>query len=103
MNCAALHRSLGPNFSFVRSLSMDTWTEKQLRLMALGGNKKLRDFYQNYDLNEENVQMRYNTRASDFYRLKLRCFSENIPFNEEAPNYEVGRDQISNEEARAGE
>jgi ADP-ribosylation factor GTPase-activating protein 2/3 len=45
MNCAALHRSMGINVSFVRSLSMDTWSEKQLRLMALGGNKALRDFY----------------------------------------------------------
>jgi len=41
--------------SFVRSLSMDTWSEKQLRLMALGGNKKLKAFFDNYDLNEESV------------------------------------------------
>lgn len=61
---------------------MDTWTEKQLRLMALGGNKKLKDLFQNYDLNEESVQKRYNTRACEFYRLQLRSISENIPFND---------------------
>lgn len=55
MNCAALHRSMGVAISFVRSLSMDTWSEKQLKLMALGGNKKLREFFQNYDLNDESV------------------------------------------------
>jgi ADP-ribosylation factor GTPase-activating protein 2/3 len=36
---------MGVAVSFVRSLSMDTWSEKQLKLMALGGNKKLREFF----------------------------------------------------------
>ena len=45
MNCAALHRSMGTGISFIRSISMDAWTEKQLKLMALGGNKKLKDFF----------------------------------------------------------
>ena len=44
MNCAALHRSMGLSISFVRSLSMDSWTEKQLRMMALGSNKNLKNF-----------------------------------------------------------
>ena len=56
MNCAALHRSMGVNVSFVRSLSMDTWSEKKLKLMAMGGNKKLKEFFQIYDLNDESVQ-----------------------------------------------
>lgn len=100
MNCAALHRSMGVNVSYVRSLSMDTWTEKQLRLMALGGNRILKNHFQNYDLTEENIQVRYNTRAADFYRLKLRCQGEMIPFNEDSPNYESGREQIAAEESR---
>ena len=50
--------------------------------MAIGGNKKLKDFFQNYDLNEESIQVRYNTRASDYYRVYLRCICENIPFGE---------------------
>lgn len=41
MNCAAIHRGLGVNFSFVRSLSMDSWNEKQLKMMSVGGNKNL--------------------------------------------------------------
>ena len=98
MNCAAIHRSMGLGSSFVRSLSMDTWSEKQLRLMALGGNKKLRDQFQNYDLNDETVQIRYNTKAADFYRKYLRGLSENIPMNEGPPDYEVGRAQIPAEE-----
>jgi ADP-ribosylation factor GTPase-activating protein 2/3 len=45
MNCAAMHRSMGVHISFVRSLSMDTWMENQLKMMAIGGNKKLKDFF----------------------------------------------------------
>ena len=51
---------------------MDTWLESQLKLMALGGNKKLRDFFQNYDLNEEEVNVKYNSCASEYYRVLLR-------------------------------
>lgn len=90
MNCAALHRSLGQGISFVRSLSMDKWSEKQLKLMALGGNKRLKDFAGTYDLLEKAIQMKYSTKASHFYRLELRSLGENIPFAEQPPSYETG-------------
>jgi len=45
MNCAAIHRGLGVTYSFVRSLSMDSWSEKQLKMMSLGGNKALYDYF----------------------------------------------------------
>ena len=44
MDCAASHRSMGSHASFVRNISMDTWNEKQMRMMALGGNKSLKVF-----------------------------------------------------------
>ena len=91
MNCAALHRSMGVHTSFVRSISMDTWNEKQLKMMALGGNKKLKEHFSKYDLSDEAVQQRYNSRAAQFYRLQTRNACENIPFAEQAPNYETGR------------
>jgi len=56
MNCAALHRALGTHISFVRSLSMDRWSEKHLKLMALGGNKKMKEFMGTYDLLEKAIQ-----------------------------------------------
>lgn len=51
---------------------MDTWSNEQLKMMALGGNKRLRAFFQNYDLNEESVELRFTTRAAEYYRLQLR-------------------------------
>lgn len=55
---------------------MDTWTEKQLKLMNIGGNKNLKDFFTHYDLNDESVQTKYKTRASEYYRRKVISLSE---------------------------
>ena len=41
LKCAGVHRSMGVQVSFVRSLTLDSWSEKQLRMMSLGGNLKL--------------------------------------------------------------
>ncbi|KNC53107.1 uncharacterized protein AMSG_09411 [Thecamonas trahens ATCC 50062] len=38
VECSGLHRSLGVQLSFVRSLDLDTWHPSQLLLMHLGGN-----------------------------------------------------------------
>ena len=44
LDCSAKHRSLGPQISFVRSLAMDNWTEKELTIMDLGGNKNFKEY-----------------------------------------------------------
>ena len=68
LNCSGIHRSYGVHISFVRSISMDSWSDKQLKCMSLGGNKALHDFFQEYDLNSESSDVRYHTRAAEFYR-----------------------------------
>ena len=50
---------------------MDSWNEKQLKMMSLGGNKTLQEFFAQYDLNEEPAAQRYKTKASDVYRQKV--------------------------------
>lgn len=82
---------------------MDTWNMSQLKQMALGGNKKLKLYFQNYDLNDESVQQRYNTRAAEYYRLNLRSQCENMPFGDKQPSYEIGREQIPADEIRSPE
>jgi len=42
IECAGLHRALGVHCSFVRSVTMDSWTPAQLRAMRAGGNAALR-------------------------------------------------------------
>ena len=46
INCARKHRSYGVHISFVRSLTLDRWTPKQIEFMKQGGNKRLRDLFE---------------------------------------------------------
>merc|ERR1712113_1272636 len=68
INCAASHRSLGVNYSKVRSLTMDHWSVQQLLTMLEGGNQQLRDFFERHELTDEKGQKRYFTKAASFYR-----------------------------------
>eukprot|EP00936_MAST-01D_sp_MAST-1D-sp1_P002551 g2551.t1 len=43
LECSGLHRSLGVHISFVRSMTMDSWSDKQLGSMRAGGNEKFRN------------------------------------------------------------
>merc|ERR1740130_624097 len=48
LECSGHHRSLGVHLSFVRSVKMDSWTEKQIAAMEKsGGNAKLVEFFKN--------------------------------------------------------
>ena len=44
LECAGLHRALGVHISPVRSLTMDTWTDKMIHKLLLGGNKRFREY-----------------------------------------------------------
>lgn len=69
--------------------------------MALGGNQKLKEFLSKYGLNEEIMQTKYKSKAAQYFRLQLRCEEQNVPFNEQAPQYDNGREEISQAELDA--
>lgn len=73
---------------------MDSWTPKQLKCMQLGGNNGLSEFLASYDLMSEPMDVRYQTKAAEYYRKKLRAFWNDEEFNEEKPDYEEGRNAI---------
>ena len=68
------------------------WTEKQLKLIEEGGNAKLREFFQKYDLDQiYDIKVKYNTKAADYYRRMNNAKALMLPFTEEIPTYEEGR------------
>ena len=76
----------------VRSLSLDMWTEKQLRQMEQGGNRKLQEFLAQYALTDViDIKVKYNTRAADFYRRRNLALAQNLTFDESAPEVHIGR------------
>jgi ADP-ribosylation factor GTPase-activating protein 1 len=38
LECSGKHRGLGVHISFVRSVSMDSWKDREVKAMRLGGN-----------------------------------------------------------------
>ena len=49
--------------SMVRSVTLDMWTEKKLKLLEFGGNHKLREFCDQYNLMGVDMKLRYQTKA----------------------------------------
>ena len=65
------------------SIKLDKWTAKQIELMEEGGNMKLKAFFDKYDLNPVEINVKYKTKAADYYRRKLDAESSQEVFEEE--------------------
>lgn len=76
-DCSAHHRGLGVQSSFVRSTTMDSWNPTQLKMMSLGGNRRLREFMEMYSLpSNTNLFSKYNSKALEYYREVLKAESD---------------------------
>ncbi|KAK0206839.1 ArfGap-domain-containing protein [Desarmillaria ectypa] len=78
LQCAGMHRGFGVHITFVRSLSMDTWQDDQVKRMQLGGNGPFREFMRAYRPVEQggysdslSVHDTYHCWAASQYRQKL--------------------------------
>jgi hypothetical protein len=81
LDCSGSHRSLGTHVSFVRSVSMDSWSDVQLEKMSLGGNVQCLQFLaiHGIDASETTIQERYDTPASFLYQQVLQARKEGKP------------------------
>jgi hypothetical protein len=91
--CSGVHRGLGVHISFVRSITMDSWSDKQLKKMEAGGNANFLSFASKYGLANLPVEERYNTKACEWYRQKISALAsgESIP---EEPNPESALERV---------
>lgn len=72
LECSGRHRALGVHISFVRSVSMDSWTDKQIQQMRLGGNDQFNRFLQQYNVPKTMaILQKYHTPASMLYKDRL--------------------------------
>jgi hypothetical protein len=71
LECSGVHRGLGVHLSFVRSLTMDSWTDKQLSMMQAGGNGKARAFFRTHGIDGMGIKEKYNTKPAAMYREKI--------------------------------
>lgn len=87
LECSGRHRGLGVHISFVRSVTMDAWNPDQLKRMQLGGNARLNSFLNQYGVvKETDIKEKYNSKAAEFYREKVRAEADGRQYTPPAPS-----------------
>ena len=76
--CSAVHRSLGIQMSYVKSILMDAWDIKEFSMMKEGGNTKFKAFMEECKLTQELPNVKYKTKAAAYYRKRVRLLYNNI-------------------------
>ncbi|KAJ0987750.1 hypothetical protein J5N97_006106 [Dioscorea zingiberensis] len=83
LECSGKHRGLGVHISFVRSVTMDSWSEIQLKKMEAGGNDRLNSFLSGYGIPKEtDIVTKYNTNAAGVYRDRIQALAEGRPWKD---------------------
>uniref|UniRef100_A0A7N0RHI4 Arf-GAP domain-containing protein n=1 Tax=Kalanchoe fedtschenkoi TaxID=63787 RepID=A0A7N0RHI4_KALFE len=83
LECSGKHRGLGVHISFVRSVTMDSWSDIQLKKMELGGNDALNSFLLQYGIAKEtDIVVKYNTNAAQVYRDRIQALAEGKPWTD---------------------
>eukprot|EP00397_Hematodinium_sp_SG-2012_P025591 GEMP01026748.1.p1 GENE.GEMP01026748.1~~GEMP01026748.1.p1 ORF type:complete len:327 (+),score=81.23 GEMP01026748.1:186-1166(+) len=78
--CSGIHRGLGVHISFVRSLTMDAWSDKQLCSMRHGGTRALQAYLEKHGVPAgASIVEKYNSKAAEAYRRRLKATVENAP------------------------
>ncbi|KAJ4891837.1 ADP-ribosylation factor GTPase-activating protein AGD7 [Raphanus sativus] len=77
LECSGKHRGLGVHISFVRSVTMDSWSEIQVKKMESGGNERLNSFLALYGISKETeIVSKYNSNAASVYRDRIQALAE---------------------------
>ncbi|XP_022742607.1 probable ADP-ribosylation factor GTPase-activating protein AGD6 isoform X2 [Durio zibethinus] len=73
----------GVHISFVRSVTMDSWSEIQIKKMESGGNEQLNSFLAQYGIPKEtDIVTKYNTNAASIYRDRIQALAEGCPWRD---------------------
>ncbi|KAJ1445950.1 hypothetical protein M885DRAFT_548239 [Pelagophyceae sp. CCMP2097] len=80
LECSGAHRGLGTHITFIRSVTMDTWTAPQLKKMKSSSNTELRAWWQRYGIAPTlNHNPKYHAPASALYAQRLTAKVEGKP------------------------
>lgn len=89
-DCAQFHRTFGVHISFVKGLLDQNWTQKQLQIMAVGGNTPFREYLGRYQFSAGNAERVYRSKAAKAYRDRLKQMAEGTEWLDMDYNPEEG-------------
>lgn len=96
LDCSGRHRALGVHISFVRSVTMDSWNEKQIQKMRVGGNDQCNQFLQKYGVSKYTpIPQKYNTPAAMLYKERIDAAANGRPLPTELPAGSNGNGGLS--------
>lgn len=80
MDCSGRHRGLGVHLSFVRSLDLDNFSERDVRKLELGGNQAFIEFLTKHGWNNvESKREKYDSDVAELYRQILKAKVDGLP------------------------
>lgn len=64
---------MGVHTTFVRSVDLDEWTQRQIDAMRLGGNGNARKFFRSHGVSDMHgkIEKKYTSKGSQVYRAEL--------------------------------
>ena len=65
---------MGVHLTFVRSVDLDEWTQRQIDAMRIGGNGNARAFFRKHGVSDmhSKTDKKYNSKAAKAYRIELK-------------------------------
>jgi len=70
-SCANIHKSFSEVFSVVKTLSEAADLPTNYLYLYNGGNANFIPFLQSYELFQENSEVKYKSKAAEFYRQRV--------------------------------
>ena len=86
LECSGAHRGMGVHISFVRSVTMDSWSDKQLKMMTHSSNDELVAFWRKHNVDPRMPHnAKYHEPASQLYADRLKAKVEGRPLPTKLP------------------
>ncbi|XJO78657.1 hypothetical protein BDV3_003063 [Batrachochytrium dendrobatidis] len=74
LDCSSVHRNMGVHITFVRSVTLDSWSVDQLRRMKIGGNHNFSEFLKSHGgmTGYKDAKLKYTSRAAMQYKERMQ-------------------------------